>query len=82
MLLKEPSMSETYIEKRLTDLHAEIQQIDSTIPQLQNQLTTLTQRRLLLQGAFLELQDLQKQTQTANGHKEAELAEPVTAEVG
>lgn len=70
----------TYIEKRLNDLQDEIQKIDSTIPQIQTQLTNLTQRRLLLQGAFLELQDFAKQTPTANGHKEADVDAPVPAE--
>ena len=50
-----------YVQQRVSALQKELQQIDGTIPQLQDQLQKLSARRCMLQGAVLELQDLMKQ---------------------
>ena len=63
-------MVANYCEKRIAALTGEIEQIDTAVLRLQQQLTTLTQRRLLLQGALLELQDIQRQQ---NGERAGEL---------
>ena len=58
-----------YVQKRLSSLQAELTHIDETLPRLTSQVNSLTSRRLLLQGAFLELQDFVKQTPAENGSK-------------
>ena len=53
-------METTYIEQRQAALQDELVKIDDAIPKVQGQLAQLSSRRLLLQGALMELQDLEK----------------------
>ena len=71
-------METTYIEQRQAALQDELVKIDDAIPKVQGQLAQLSSRRLLLQGALMELQDLEKHNgnHAAVAEKATEQADP------
>jgi hypothetical protein len=60
-----------YVTDRLTALEAEILQLDEVLARSQANLQRLTSRRLMLQGALVELQELAKRQTADNGTQPA-----------